>query len=71
MAEGTIHVTVNGEARSVPGGISLEELVRLLALPPDRVAIEHNLAIAHRSQWASVKLKEADRLEIVQFVGGG
>jgi thiamine biosynthesis protein ThiS len=67
----TIRLLINGEPRSVPAGVSLEELLGLLGLEQDRVAIEYNLSIIHRGRWAEVKLSDADRLEIVQFVGGG
>jgi sulfur carrier protein len=52
-------------------GLTLADLVGRLGLPHDRVAIEHNLEIAHRGQWAATALHEGDRLEIVRFVGGG
>ncbi len=68
---GMIQVSVNGEIRSVPEGTSLDALVRLLELPPDRVAIEHNRRVVRRFYWESVQLGEGDRVEIVQFVGGG
>ena len=62
---------MNGEVRSVPEGISLDALVRLLELPEDRVAIEHNREVVHRVRWPAVQLGEGDQVEIVQFVGGG
>lgn len=68
---GMIEVSINGEVRSVPEGTSLEALVRLLGLPQDRVAIEHNREVVRRGQWSEVWLGEGDRVEIVQFVGGG
>lgn len=67
----TIQVAINGETRTVPADISLEALIEFLGLPKDRVAIEHNRGVVHRGQWAAVQLGEADRVEIVQFVGGG
>ena len=66
-----IQVSINGEVRSVPEGTSLEALVRLLDLPQDRVAIEHNREVVRRGQWPAVRLGEGDRVEIVQLVGGG
>lgn len=36
-----------------------------------RVAVERNGEIVPRAQFDDVLLEEADRLEIVQFVGGG
>jgi thiamine biosynthesis protein ThiS len=67
----TIRLLINGEPRSVPAGVSLEELLGLMGLEQDRVAIEYNLSIVHRGQWAATTLREGDRLEIVRFVGGG
>ncbi len=66
-----IAISVNGEVRSVPEGISLDALVRLLELPEDRVAIEHNREVVHRVRWSAVQVGEGDQVEIVQFVGGG
>ncbi len=49
----------------------LTPLVELLQMKADRIAIEHNGAIIPRSTWEKVFLKDGDKLEIVQFVGGG
>jgi sulfur carrier protein len=49
----------------------LEDLVRDLALPPARIAIELNRNVARRGEWAGTLLKENDQIEIVHFVGGG
>ena len=62
---------VNGEARDVPAGSSLADLVTALGLAPKRVAIEHNRKIVPRASFAQAVLAEGDRLEIVTLVGGG
>jgi sulfur carrier protein len=49
----------------------LDFLVSELGLQSDRVAIEHNGAIASRPNWKQTVLNEGDRLEVVHFVGGG
>ena len=64
-------VEVNGESRDVPDSITLAEFVRLLALAPERLAIELNRQVVRRADWASTALKGGDRVEIVHFVGGG
>jgi thiazole synthase len=66
-----ITITLNGDRRVVPAGTSIRALVESLALPPGRVAVERNRAIAPRSQWETIALAEGDALEIVQLVGGG
>ena len=50
---------------------SLPHLLDLLQLKSDRVAVEHNGAIVVRAAWKETLLQAEDKLEIVQFVGGG
>lgn len=66
-----IEVTVNGETRSVLADLTLTGFLELLELDPRKVAVERNLEIAPRSQYDAIKIAAGDRLEIVQFVGGG
>lgn len=65
-----LHVTVNGEARETAAA-TLAALVDELGLDRRKVAVERNLEIAPRSLHASTPLADGDRIEIVQFVGGG
>jgi len=46
-------------------------LLEQLGLNTGRVAIEYNLKVLPRVEWESTRLAAGDRLEIVQFVGGG
>ena len=64
-------ITVNGEARKVQSGRTLRALLEDLSLPPERVAVERNRKILRRETFSEVILEPGDRLEIVQFVGGG
>lgn len=64
-------LTINGEPRSVPDGLTLTALIAHLGMKGDRVAVERNRQIVSRTTWADVVLAEGDRLEIVHFVGGG
>lgn len=66
-----IDVLINGAAQRVPAGISLAELLMRLALQERRLAIEYNLEVVPRSQYAEVRLQPGDRLEIVHAIGGG
>ena len=69
--ETAITVSVNGEKRSAKPGASVTDLLRELGLDTGRVAIERNLEILPRPQWAQTLVERGDRYEIVQFVGGG
>jgi thiamine biosynthesis protein ThiS len=66
-----MRLVVNGEERSVEGVADVAGLVRTLGLDARKVAVELNLAIVPRSTYAGARLADGDRLEIVQFVGGG
>jgi sulfur carrier protein len=67
----TIEVAINGEARPVPGGLSLLNLLQWLEIDPERVAVELNHEIVRQPQWSTTAIAHGSRLEIVQFVGGG
>jgi sulfur carrier protein len=64
-------ITVNAVERAAPDGATLADLAAELGLAERGVAIERNLEVAPRSQWAATPLADGDRIEIVQFVGGG
>lgn len=67
-------LSVNGRDREFPeldSDPKLCLLVELLELKADRVAIERNGEIVPRSTWVQVNLERGDKLEVVQFVGGG
>jgi sulfur carrier protein len=66
-----IQIVVNGESCEVAAGIAVPALLTQLGLPADRVAIERNLEILPRSQWAATAVHAGDRFEIVHLVGGG
>ncbi|MBO9500535.1 sulfur carrier protein ThiS [Brevundimonas sp. A19_0] len=65
-----MHIQVNGESRQVTA-TTLTGLVEELGLDPRKVAIERNLEIVPKSLHANTALTDGDRIEIVQFVGGG
>lgn len=69
-----MRLTINGQPRefaALASGSTLEQLIVELQLKGDRVAVEHNGLIVPRSQWQVAVLSEADKLELVHFVGGG
>ncbi len=66
-----MQITVNDEAVEIAQGATLEQLVKQLALAPERLAVELNREVVRRAAWAQTLLSEGDRVEIVHFVGGG
>ncbi len=68
--EAAVQIVVNGEERTV-AAISVQAFLVSLGIDPQRVAVELNLDILPKSDYATTELKDGDRLEIVHFVGGG
>ena len=64
-------IELNGDERDVPASITLSELIKHLALAPERLALELNRKVVRRNDWQQTTLAEGDRVEIVHFVGGG
>ena len=64
-------VTINGEAKTLGGAVSVRALLAGLGMDPAKIAVERNLEIVPRSQYDAVIVGEGDRLEIVHFIGGG
>ena len=64
-------VLVNGEARELPEGSTVAQLLQVLHLPEGRIAVERNRELIPRSLHSQTRLAEGDRVELVRFVGGG
>ena len=67
----TIQVALNGQARGIPAGLTLDRLLLFLEMDPSRVAVELNRAIVRKPDWQATGVMDGDQLEIVWFVGGG
>jgi len=63
-------ITVNGEERTLDPKTVLGYLVEV-GVNPRAVAVELNLDILEKGEYATTMLNEGDKVEIVQFVGGG
>ena len=66
-----MQIEVNGEAREVTPGLTVGALLGVLGLGETLVAVERNEEIVPRAEHASCALEAGDRIEIVEFVGGG
>jgi thiamine biosynthesis protein ThiS len=65
-----MEIQINGEPRTIVP-MSLLELLGTLDIDPARVAVERNRDIVPKREYEAVRLEDGDKLEIVQFVGGG
>ena len=66
-----IKIIVNGKQMTVNLKFSLKNLIDKLKLPIKKVAIELNREIVNKKRIAKIILKSEDKIEIVNFIGGG
>jgi thiamine biosynthesis protein ThiS len=66
-----LKIIVNGEEKQIPDGATIPDLLEILELKPERLAVEVNRRIIRRASWEVTALAAGDRVEIVNFVGGG
>ena len=66
-----MNLFLNGEPASAPDAVTVAAFLESLGMPERGVAVERNREIVPKSLYATTHLAEGDRIEIVQFVGGG
>lgn len=66
-----IELSVNGEARRVPAGWTVADLLQSLGLRRQGVAVAVDLRVVPRSEHASRPLAAGDKVEVIVAVGGG
>jgi len=64
-------IYINGESKTIEGPTSLAALLALLGLSAGHLAVAVNSAVVPRSAHAETTVKDGDKIEIVQIVGGG
>jgi len=65
-----MRLTINGDVKDLDAR-SVEEVLEVLGLPKERVAVEHNGRIVRRGDRKDTVVVDGDRLEVVTLVGGG
>ena len=66
-----MNILLNGENHEIPETCTAAVLVEQLGLTGKRIAMEVNLDIVPRSEYASFQLNAGDKVEIVHAIGGG
>ncbi len=64
-------IVVNGQEMEKRDNITILELLKELKVQEKTMATAVNMEIVKREKWDSFILKENDRVEFLQFVGGG
>jgi sulfur carrier protein len=66
-----VEILVNGEKISLPEDSNIEDLIVHLGYQNQRIAIEINESIIPKSNHSSLLLKDLDKVEVINAVGGG
>ena len=64
-------IIVNGNERTIEEGATVLDLLKKLDLEGKVMAAAINMEIVKQDQWDTHKLVDSDKLELLDFVGGG
>ena len=64
-------IQLNGTPYEIGNGINLNELLNKLKIHKNKVAVEVNGEIIEKNKYTKLILNKDDKVEIVQFIGGG
>ena len=66
-----MNIIVNGETREFKGESTLLEILKELSLEGKVMAAAVNMEIVKQDSWDTHRLNDGDKLELLDFVGGG
>ena len=64
-------IQLNGDPYEIKDGTNLNELLNNLKIQKNKVAIEVNGEIVEKNKYQNLILNKGDKVEIVNFIGGG
>ena len=66
-----INIIINGENKDIEKDSSLQEIITNLEIEDKVMAAAVNMEIVKKDDWVNYIPKQDDKLELLQFVGGG
>lgn len=66
-----MEVMINGDAFKFGEQLTLLDLLQQLEIDEQRVIVEHNSKLIKQDAFASQVVSANDKLELLEFVGGG
>tara|TARA_B100001996_G_scaffold56092_1_gene39740 strand:+ start:20 stop:223 length:204 start_codon:yes stop_codon:yes gene_type:complete len=64
-------IQLNGKKLKIRMNLTIQDLLKKHRLNEEKIAIELNGTILPKHQYKKRKIKNNDKIEIVQFIGGG
>ena len=66
-----INVYINGEKKLISISSNLSDVLKNFEIDASKIAIEINKKVIPKSLYKNTLIKNEDKIEIVQFIGGG
>jgi len=66
-----IKITINGIEKEINSNTTIKKLLEDLGVLDKTMAVAVNMKIVKKDDWATYTLKEGDKIEALNFVGGG
>lgn len=66
-----INIIINGENKEIVKNSSLQDIITSLKIEDKVMAAAINMEIVKKDNWTNYIPKQNDKLELLQFVGGG
>ncbi|VAX01691.1 Sulfur carrier protein ThiS [hydrothermal vent metagenome] len=66
-----MNIMVNGKTKNVKSNYTAQQLLSDMGFAGKRVAVELNMEIVPRSNYAQTFIADGDKIEIVRAIGGG
>jgi len=69
--ENLINIKINGIEKNIPKNTTIKDLLSSLGILDKTMAVAVNMKIVKKDEWKNYKLQENDKIEALNFVGGG
>ena len=66
-----INVYINGDKKLISVSSNLSDVLKNFEIDANKIAIEINKKVIPKSLYKNTLIKNEDKIEIVQFIGGG
>ena len=66
-----MHIVLNGDDTTLPGPMTIQQLLDHLGVDGRLVAVECNRVVIRRAHYSDTQIPPDAEIEIVAFVGGG
>ncbi len=67
----TVNITINGIEKRIEKSTTITSLLKKLGVYEKTMAVAVNMKIVKKDEWDKFTLNDGDKIEALNFVGGG